>query len=944
MADSLSTSQTSGPGSPSDFVPHISTSDDELHPSLPTVPDTGTDRLKQPVTPTRDSRIVDEVQGATPGSAKASAQQTLALKSVQGKQARPDWRKRLNKEMKDILVQMPFSDFLQRFVRGKEPTAEIKAKLAEIKLNKDKFTVQERHMYNDLCEFINTISDICSEGGASGLKLVAKDTGANPDTSIGGDGSKNKPDVSIFPERDETHATCQPAMKAKKSTAKKRAAKKSTAKQGAAKQGAANAKQAQTPFKAATSWHRASLVIECKSSDSDGHPFSFRPASTSKSTKTSGTSAKSTKTSGTSDKSTKAPGTSDKECDSAAPNPQAEKDVFLPQADEAIKSRGQLSDYAMHLMRSQPRQFCFMVVVAGCYARIMRWDRSGAIVSEAFEFVEDPSTMVTFLYNYMTMTQEERGFDMSVVEASDDDKKEMIAWKDRMVQDKELSDYHTERFKEAMETKWPIYKVTIPREDLISAAELEPKADEAGAPKDSSQSGSDIHTEDLTLLIGKPLSMSNSPTGRSTIGYVAFDMRGKRLVFLRDSWPLDSPLRKTERTVYKDLWQNGVKYIARPISGGIVKNGDKIHRTITQKYGDTVQGTDTRARIHFRLITDEVYEPLDNCKCSYELILVLSDAITGKANIMLKRIGLKAGDVVGILIDWDLCKYEVQLKTGSSNPAHSGTWQFSSAMLLRYPMKLRQVSDDLESFVHVLHWMILMWYEHSLSESPAALQEVVLDTYDKFSDTLGYDTGGDKKFNYMRLGELPFADLSSTPLKALTETLAEICEEHYNASSTKQQIAKLEEIKKQRLKKNQSQSPAAPVELEMSARTYDLAKYPKFTKGATAIGKKAARPLLDTSAEPKLQDHDWILGAFTSVLVNMGGNRFTPNDKLDSPQFTPATESATQQSMRGQKRPSQSSGESTRSSKKAKTTHGTRTMSSSMGTIFEEDEHSGGET
>ncbi|EED83785.1 predicted protein [Postia placenta Mad-698-R] len=960
MADSLSTPQTSRPGSPSDFVPHISTSDDELHPSLPKVPDTGTDHLKQPVTPTRDSRIVDEVQGATPGSAKASAQQTLALKSVQGKQARPEWLTRLDKEMKDILVQMPVLDFLQRFVRGKEPMAEIKAKLAEIKLNKDKFTVQERHMYNDLCEFINTISDICSEGGVSGLKLVAKDTGANPDTSIGGDGSKNKPDVSIFPERDETHATCQPAMKAKKSTAKKNTAKKS-----AAKQGAANAKQAQTPFKAATSWHRASLVIECKSSNSDGHPFSFRPASTSKSTKPSGTSDKSTnapgtsdkstKAPGTSDKSTKAPGTSDKECDSAAPNPQAEKDVFLPQADEAIKSRGQLSDYAMHLMRSQPRQFCFMVVVAGCYARIMRWDRSGAIVSEAFEFVEDPSTMVTFLYNYMTMTQEERGFDMSVVEASDDDKKEMIAWKDRMVQDKELSDYHIERYKEAMETKWPIHKVTIPREDLISAAELEPKVDEASAPKDSPQAGSDIPTEDLTLLIGKPLSMSNSPTGRSTIGYVAFDIRGKRLVFMRDSWPYDSPLRKTERIVYKDLWQNGVTNIARPISGGIVKNGDKIHRTITQKYGNAEYGKDTRARIHFRLITDEVYEPLDNCKCSYELILVLTHYLAwtkadilhcdiSRANVMVKRTGPKVGQVVGILIDWDLCKYKDQLNKGSSNPTHSGTWQFSSAMLLQYPMKLRQVSDDLESFVHVLHWTILMWYEHSLSGLPSELRRLVSRTYDEFETFGDYDTGGFDKYNYMLLGALPFADLSSEPLKALTENLAEICKEHYNASSTKEQRAKLGAIKVQKGKKSPSQPPAAPVEIDISVRHYNRVEH----QGGHAKSSHTedARPLLDTSTTPKLQEHFWIWHAFREVIEDMEKNRYTQItiDKVDKPQFTPATESATQQSTRGQKRPSQSSGESTRSSKKAKTTHGTRTMSSSMGTIFEEDEHSGDET
>ncbi|EED81544.1 predicted protein [Postia placenta Mad-698-R] len=398
------------------------------------------------------------------------------------------------------------------------------------------------------------------------------------------------PDISVCKDHDEARATHQPATKANED--------------------AENTEKAQASSEVATSWRCASLVIECKSSTSRDHPFSFPRASNGRLGKT--------------------PAICDKERDGAGSNRQAEKDSFLPQTHGAVKARSQISEYALHLMQSQPRQFCFMVVVAGCYARILRWDRAGAIVSEPFEFVKDSSTMVTFLYKYGTMTQEERGFDTSVVEAPRHDIDEMIVWKVGMVEDGKLSPYHTERFKDAMETKWPIYKVTIPRENLISAAELEPKVDEACVPEDSSQSHSDIPAEDLTLLIGKPLSMSNSPTGHSTIGYVAFDIRGKRLVFMRDSWPLDSPLRTTERTVYQDLWRNGVKNIARPISGEIVKSGDKA--------------TWTKADIL-------------HCDISMN-------------NIMVKCTGPKVGQVEGILNDWDLCKYESELKKGSSHPTH----------------------------------------------------------------------------------------------------------------------------------------------------------------------------------------------------------------------------------------------------------------------------------
>ncbi|EED78178.1 predicted protein [Postia placenta Mad-698-R] len=627
--------------------------------------------------------------------------------------------------MDDKFVPIPVRDMMCRHIGGKEPTAEMKAKLAMIKLNEDNFTGKGLCAYKTLCAFIRSILDLCTEGDASGCRLVARDTG-NSGRSNRGDGGMKNSDISVCKDHDEARATHQPATKANED--------------------AENTEKAQASSEVATSWRYASLVIECKSSTSRDHPFSFPRASNGRLGKT--------------------PAICDKERDGAGSNRQAEKDNFLQQTHGAVKARSQISEYALHLMQM---------------------------------------------------------------------------WKVGMVEDGKLSPYHTERFKDAMETKWPIYKVTIPRENLISAAELEPKVDEACVPEDSSQSHSDIPAEDLTLLIGKPLSMSNSPTGHSTIGYVAFDIRGKRLVFMRDSWPLDSSLRKTERAVYMDLWRNGVKNIATPISGGIIKSGGKVHHTITQQYGDTVRGKDTRARIHFRLITDEVYEPLDNCKCSYELTLVLSDALLGKC---FSENCVQAWTKAGIL-HCDISTNNIMVKrTGPK-----GTWQFSSAMLLQYPIKLRQVSDDLESFVHVLHWTILMWYEHSLSESPAALQEVVLEIYDKYSDSLGYDTGGDKKFSNMLLGALPFAKLSSKPLERLTIKLAGIREEHYNASSTKEQIAKLEDIKIQKGKKSPSQPPAAPVETDISVRDHGLVEHPGIEGDAESSHKEDARPLLDTSVK-----------------------------------------------------------------------------------------------
>ena len=42
----------------------------------------------------------------------------------------------------------------------------------------------------------------------------------------------------------------------------------------------------------------------------------------------------------------------------------------------------------------------FSVLVCGRHARLMRWDRAGAIVTNSFDYVDKPDFLAKFFWNY----------------------------------------------------------------------------------------------------------------------------------------------------------------------------------------------------------------------------------------------------------------------------------------------------------------------------------------------------------------------------------------------------------------------------------------------------------------------------------------------------------------------------------------------------------------
>lgn len=105
-----------------------------------------------------------------------------------------------------------------------------------------------------------------------------------------------------------------------------------------------------------------------------------------------------------------------------------------------------------------------------------------------------------------------------------------------------------------------------------------------------------------------------------------------------------------------------------------------------------------------------------------------------------------------------------------------------SAILLNYPKRPQQLSDDLESFVHLINWLTLRF--HIPCQRIEELSGHLYLTYEISTPSEdGYDIGSITKLKNMRKGDPGFllGVVQSQILQQLVEDLAEMCKEHYSS-------------------------------------------------------------------------------------------------------------------------------------------------------------------
>ena len=90
------------------------------------------------------------------------------------------------------------------------------------------------------------------------------------------------------------------------------------------------------------------------------------------------------------------------------------EETGFPTANDRAHSLGQIMSYAKLVFDRQHHTHHFTVIILGTMARIVRWDRSGVLYTEKFDYTKE-TTLAKFLYCYTRLDTTERGHDPSAV-------------------------------------------------------------------------------------------------------------------------------------------------------------------------------------------------------------------------------------------------------------------------------------------------------------------------------------------------------------------------------------------------------------------------------------------------------------------------------------------------------------------------------------------------
>jgi hypothetical protein len=317
---------------------------------------------------------------------------------------------------------------------------------------------------------------------------------------------------------------------------------------------------------------------------------------------------------------------------------------------DARATCGQITAYATSHMSAQYRTHVFFVLICGEFARLIRWDRSGAIVTHRIEYNAVPD-LVDFFIRFNHSPADVRGKDTTVRVASSEDTKNAV----KVIKE----------FEELEKSQVSLLVASVPNPAT---------------------------GESLEYIIPPPSASPWVPVRRWTRTSISYDIQRKRSIFMKDSWRLVIEGVSKEGDVYSKFKANAVPNVPHCSNSGDIGD-DTYHLTRTDHFvnqGWNPKYTyDLTPHRHYRLILDDIGQPLDSFKCSRDMVRAVCAALIGK--FFLDRVDvylqvsescspvahesaykcgilhrdISPGNVLitsdnkfdgGLLIDWDLCK------------------------------------------------------------------------------------------------------------------------------------------------------------------------------------------------------------------------------------------------------------------------------------------------
>ncbi|KAG2063318.1 hypothetical protein BDR04DRAFT_1038319 [Suillus decipiens] len=267
-------------------------------------------------------------------------------------------------------------------------------------------------------------------------------------------------------------------------------------------------------------------------------------------------------------------------------------DPFLQDGDSIVSSTensmdtlGQITSYAAAQLGAQYRSHAFSVLIVRDRARIIRWDREGAIVTSAINYNTEPH-LADFFHRYARASPELRGIDTSVSPASAREAALARAW---------LNLSNITR----------MFKVSVPCVDTPGV---------------------------LTLIIPQPTALGFPPAGRGTRTCPAFDFVNEKVVMFKDSWRVSLPDVLPEGETYKLLKSHDVRNVATCIAYHDVPFPIPQQLNQTVKFSSAVwarPNTVITPHILHRLVLDIVGRKLTKFESSHQLVQSIRDALIG---------------------------------------------------------------------------------------------------------------------------------------------------------------------------------------------------------------------------------------------------------------------------------------------------------------------------
>jgi hypothetical protein len=254
-------------------------------------------------------------------------------------------------------------------------------------------------------------------------------------------------------------------------------------------------------------------------------------------------------------------------------------------------TKGQIASYAVAQLATQFRKYIFSILVVGDHARILRWDRSGAIVTKAFKY--SGRHLADFFWRYDRALPADRGVDESVSEPSSDEI--------------ELARRHLRLSIQDRLVKFAVH--------------------------------SDVDNTISYYVGSRPTFKGNSsPTGRATRTFIVLELQTLNVVFFKDTWRIDLPGVQREGMLYARLHKSNVLHIPPFLRGGDVPG----QSTRTQEFVDAEWARPLlkplRPHQHYRLVLGVVARDLTSFESSYELVVAMKDAIQGTTIFVISKL------------------------------------------------------------------------------------------------------------------------------------------------------------------------------------------------------------------------------------------------------------------------------------------------------------------